>query len=208
MLLSDLIALGREVRTSNLVFNAATYPVGRKAILSGTSQWNDYTNSNPVDAIMAALDTCLIRPNKAIFGQAVWTKLRQHPKVTASVVANGGNASVSGAVLARQAVAELLELDEVLVGEGWVNLAKKGQTANIVRTWGKHAAFIYQAPVITDPEGVPTFGMTAEYGERVSMTWDDPSIGLRGGTVVKVGESVRELVTAADTGYFFENAVA
>jgi hypothetical protein len=208
MLLTDLIALGREVRTANLVFSAATYPAARKVTLSGTSQWSDYANSNPIDAIMAALDLCLIRPNKAVFGQAVWTKLRQHPKVTAAVVAAGGNASVAGSVVARQAVAELLEIDEVLVGEGWVNVAKKGQSANMTRTWGKHAAFIYQAPVITDPEGAPTFGMTAEYGERVSMTYEDPSIGLRGGTIVKVGESVRELVTAADVGYFFENAVA
>jgi hypothetical protein len=208
MLLSDLIALGREVRTANLVFNAASYPALRKATLSGTSQWSDYTNSNPVLAIMNALDACLIRPNKAIFGQSTWTVLRQHPKVTAAIVSAGGNASVSGAVVARQAVAELLELEEVIVGEGWVNTSKKGQAAAMVRTWGKHASFIYQAPVITDPEGAPTFGMTAEYGERVAMTYDDPSIGLRGGTVVKVGESVRELITAADVGYFFENAVA
>ena len=36
----------------------------------------------------------------------------------------------------------------------------------------------------------------------------DPNIGLRGGQRVRVGESVKELVTAPDLGFFFENAVA
>jgi hypothetical protein len=32
--------------------------------------------------------------------------------------------------------------------------------------------------------------------------------GLAGGTKVRVGESVQEVITANDVGYFFENAVA
>lgn len=31
---------------------------------------------------------------------------------------------------------------------------------------------------------------------------------MRGGTRVRVGESVKEVISAADLGYFIENAVA
>ena len=206
LLLTDLIALGREVRTANLVFNAASYATANKTTLSGTSQWSDPT-SDPVNAILTAADSMIIRPNKMVLGRAVWTKLRQHPKVVAAVFAMGGNAA-SGGVVSLQAVADLLELDEILVGEGFVNTARKGQTSSMARVWGKHASLMYQAPVLNSSEGTLTFGFTGQWLGKVAGTRQDPNIGLEGGTVVRVGERLKELVVANDVGYFFQNAVA
>lgn len=204
-LLTDLIALDREVRTANLVFNAASYPSANKTTLSGTSQWSDYSNSNPVDAMLRAMDTMIVRPNKIVLGRAVWTIIRQHPKLVNAfygVVANAGT-------IATNYLAEILEVDEVIVGEGFVNTAKKGQSPNLVRVWGKHCAMLYQPPVIESAEGTLCFGFTGQWGQRVAGTIDnDPDIGLYGGTRVRVGESVAEVVAASDVGYFFQNAVA
>lgn len=208
-LLTDLIALDREQRVANLVFAAGTYPAGNKATLSGTGQWSDYTNSDPLTAILTAFDTMMVRPNKLVLGQAVWTKLRMHPKITAAAFPAGGNAGTAPTVVARQAIAELLEIDEIIIGQSWVNTAKKGQTASIARLWGKSALAYYQAPVPTGPEGGLTFGLTAEWNTRVSGTIDnDPDVGLRGGTRVRVGESVKELVLASDVAYLWSAAVA
>jgi hypothetical protein len=207
-LLTQMLANVREVRTAGLVFNPASYIAGQKVVLAGASQWSDAA-SDPVTAILTALDIPLMRPNQLVFGQAVWTKLRLHPKISAAINVAGGNASVGASPVARAAVAELFEVDEVLVGEGYVNTAKKGQPAAITRVWGKHAALIYKAPVISGTEGEPTFGLTAEYGGRVAGSLGiDTDVGLRGAERVRVGESVRELVTASPVGYFFENAVA
>jgi hypothetical protein len=207
-LVTDKVMLDRELRTANLVFNATTYPVGNKVVLAGASQWSDFAGSSPVDAISDALDGMLVRPNIGVIGMAVWSKLRRHPKVTAAVYANGGNASVSSTVVARNAVAELLELDEIIIGEGFYNTAKKGQAGVMQRLWGKHAAFLYRAPNILDTEGTVTFGATAQWGSRVAGTLFDENIGLEGSEKVRVGERVRELILAADAGYFFQNAVA
>jgi hypothetical protein len=207
-LLSDLIALDREVRVANLVFNTASYATANKSTLSGTSQWSDYTNSDPVGAILTAMDAMLIRPNKLVLGRAVYTVLRRHPKIVAGVVMNGGNADMGG-VVAKQAIAELLELDELIIGEGFVNTAKKGQAPTMSRVWGKSAALVYQSPVMASPQGVMTFGYTAEWGQRIAGTIEqDPDIGLRGGTRVRVGESVKEVIAANDAGYLFSAAVA
>ena len=212
MLLSELVALDRENRVANGssgVFVLGTYPSANRTTLSGTSQWSDFTNSDPLSAILSALDGCLIRPNIAVLGQAVWTKLRTHPKITAAIYAGGGNASVAGTAVARQAVADLLELEEVIVGPAWYNSAKPGQTASMARLWGKHASFLYRAPVMVSPTGTVTFGFTAQWGDRIAGTiQQDPNIGLRGGTRVRVGESVQEVVAANDAAYFFQNAVA
>lgn len=208
MLLSDLVALDRENRVAASVFALNTYPAAQRATLAGAAQWSDVT-SDPLSAILTALDLCLIRPNIAVLGQAVWTKLRTHPKITAAVYPSGGNATGGATAVAKQAVAELLEIDEVIVGASWYNSAKPGQAASMARLWGKHAAFLYRAPQILSPQSTITFGFTAQFGSRISGTMErDPNIGMRGGTRVRVGEALKEVVAANDAAYFFQNAVA
>lgn len=198
-----LVRLARERRAANLVFNAATYPSGFKTTLSGTSQWSDYTNSNPLSAIMSALDTPLVRPNVAVFGQAVWTVLRQHPRMVQAVYGT----SQSAGVITRQQLADLLEVQAVYVGAGFANTAKRGQAANMQRMWGKHAAFLYRDR-LAGPQGGVTFGFTAEAQALFAGLMDEPAMGLQGSVRVRVGERVKEVVSAPNMGYFFENAVA
>jgi hypothetical protein len=203
MTLTDLIALDREVRAAALVFNPASYAAANKVVLAGATQWSDVA-SDPIAAIMTGLDACIMRPNKAVFGRATWTKLIQHPKIVKATNRNDGDAGVAS----RRAVAELFELEEILVGEGFVNTAKKGQAPAMARVWGKHAALICQNGLATATNGLATYGYTAQYGTRVAGAVEDRDIGLRGGQRVRVGESVKELIVANDLAYFFENAVA
>jgi hypothetical protein len=203
MYLESLIQLDREVRVASRVFNAANFPAGNQATLAGTSQWSDYTNSNPLDAILAALDVPLFRPNIAIFGQATYTKLRQHPAIVQAVY---GTAQTRGTVT-RQQLADVLEVQKVLVGSGFVNTARKGQAPVNARVWGKHAAFIYN-DVMAAKTGQPTFGFTGQFGTKVAGDMPEPKKGLRGSQLVRCGESVKEVITAGALGYFFQNAVA
>lgn len=209
-LLSDLVALDREKRVADMITTPGTYNAALRTVLSGTSQWSDFANSNPVDAILQALDACYVRPNIMVIGQAAWTRLRQHPKLAAAVFPGGGNATSGGGgtAAARQAVADLLELDEVIVGKGWYNASKPGQPASMTRLWGKHCALLYRNPQVVDPLKSVTFGFTAQFGGKIAGTMEDPNVGLRGGTTVRVGESVKEVVSANDAGYFFQNCVA
>ncbi|SUB36576.1 Uncharacterised protein [Pasteurella multocida] len=49
---------------------------------------------------------------------------------------------------------------------------------------------------------------TAQFGTREVREIEDKDMGYRGGVRVRVGESVKELITAPDLGYFFENVIA
>lgn len=200
---TNLIVLAREVRAAALVFANASYGAANKTTLSGTSQWSDFTNSDPVQAHLAALDSCIMRPNIAVYGRATWTKLSTNPKICKAVFGNNTDAGI----VSRRQFAELFELEDVFVGEGFVNTAKKGQAPVISRVWGKHAALIYRDKLASADRGT-TFGFTAQFGKRISGSIQDPDIGIRGGERVRVAESVKELITANDLGYFFENAVA
>lgn len=197
--ISELIALAREVRVAGITFGAGNYATTNKATLSGTSQWSDYANSDPVDAILESLDGLLIRPNKAVFGRAVWTKLRKHPKVVAKVF---GSSSTTGLVT-RQALADALELNEILIGSSFLNTAKKGATATFSEVWGKHAAFIYE-----NLNSEMTWGFTAERKQRTMATFEDGRAGIEGSTIVRVTEAIKEVNPANDLAFLFTNAVA
>ncbi len=201
-LLSGLVLLDREIRVAGTVFNAASYTGTNQATLSGTSQWSDFANSNPLDALLAALDVPLFRPNTVVLGQAAWTKLRQHPRV---IQAANASAQTGGAIT-RKDLADLLEVRDVVVGTGFVNTAKKGQAATFARVWGKHCALLYVGTDLANADQ-PCFGFTAQFGSRVAMTMASTK-GMRGGQQLRIGESVKEVISANDAGYFFQNAVA
>jgi hypothetical protein len=201
---TDLMILDREIRVAGLVFNAATYGAGNKAQLSGTSQWSDFANSDPFRAMWDALDIPTVRPNLGTFGQATWNKLAIHPKVIAGVY---GSASTRGKVLLAD-LAEALEIPKLIVGKARVNTAKRGQAAVLNRAWGKHAAFLHVNPLANNQRGM-TFGMTVPKGRlRQVRIIDEPKIGVGGSQRVQVESQVKELIAAADCGYFFQDAVA
>lgn len=201
--LTDLIMLDREVRVANLVHDANQYLAGLKSTLSGTSQWSDYTNSDPVAAFKTAIDAVLMRPNIAVMGQAVFSALSSHPKMIQAVY---GPLATSGLVKADQ-VAAAFGLQAVIVGEACVNTAKPGQAMVQARAWGKHCAFLHVNPLASTTRG-STFGFTGQFKTREAGSRPDANIGLRGGVRVRVGETVKEVIAQNRLGYLYTNAVA
>lgn len=203
MMLTNLVLLAREVRAANAVFNAASYAAGQTETLAGTAQWSDYVNSNPLADLMTALDVPLLRPNSLVIGRAAWTVLRQHPKIVQAIFK-----TVQGAgVVSHQAVADLLEIKQVLVGSGRINTAKKGQAASYQRVWGKNAALIYTSEAAAQTFQ-PTFGFTAQFGTKIAANMPDLKRGIKGGETIRVGEQVKELISAPASGYYIENVIA
>jgi hypothetical protein len=201
--LTNLLNLAREIRAANLVFASGSYVAANRTTLSGTSQWSDTTNSDPVAAIGDALDVPIYRPNIAVFGQAAWTKTRRHPKLVQAIKGTNQGAGM----VSRQEFADFFELSNVYVGAGFVNTAKKGQTVTTARVWGKHASFIYRDRAAGPQAGV-TFGFTAQAGMKMSGSIAEPKRGYNGGEEVRVGHRCKEVVCATDLGYWFENCVA
>ncbi len=201
--LTNLIELDREVRVANAVFNLSTYLAAQRATLSGTSQWSDFANSNPVSAILNAMDGMIMRPNLMVVGQQVATQLMQHPRVVQTI----NNTAQSNGLVSLDNVARALGLQQIVVGQGWVNTARRGQAATMARAWGKHAALLH-IDSLSDPTRGSTFGFTAQWGDRIAGSDFDRDIGLRGGQRIRLGESVKEVITENSLGYYFQNAVA
>lgn len=201
--LQDLIDLDRELRVATAAFATANYLTANKVTLSGTDQWSDHANSDPIDDIETALDTPLIRPNIGVFGLATWRQLSTHPDIVTGV---HGVTAAAGKVTEMQ-VADLFGLDQVIVGRAKYNSAAKGLTEVYGNVWGKHAAFHHRNLAATTQRGV-TFALTAQWGNRFAGQMNEPKTGARGSIRVRTGESVDELIVASDAGYLIIDAVA
>ncbi len=213
MTLADLLMIDREKRAADLVFKAETYPIGNKAALAGASRWSD-ADSDPVTAIINAVEGMVAKPNRLLLGSQVWAKLRTHKKVVGAL----GRRRTDAGIALREEVADLFELAEIVVGQAWINTAARGQAASLSRVWGKHA-LLYRADPMAGAEGPPTLGITAEYvpagmggGDtalpgRTVYTGFDPKIGGHGSYVVRVVESCDEKIVASRAGYLFADAV-
>jgi hypothetical protein len=200
--LTHLTLLDREQRVAAMVQDAANYDADKKVALSGTGQFTDPA-SDPIGVISAALDaTFIMRPNVAAMGRKAWTALSTHPDILKAINRTSGDKGRAS----REAVAELFELSEILVGDSYVNAARKGQTAAFERVWGANIALIHRNTQAGPDGASPAWGWTAQFDGRVSGRFFDPKVGLRGATTLRVGEQVREVIAAPATGYLIQGA--
>ena len=201
MMLTDLIHLDREARVAGIVQDPANYPDDNRIVLTGADRFSDYENSDPIEVIKDALNGTLVyRPNIVAMGQIAWQATCSHP---ALVNAIRGNLTSKG-LITREEFARLFELEEVLVGEGYVNTARRGQPVSLARTWGNSMQFLHVDPNARPERGI-TWGFTAEYGSPVAGRILDPDVGLDGGIRIRVGEKVKEEVVARDVGFQIAN---
>lgn len=113
-----------------------TAVVTQNTTLSGTSQWNDYGNSDPFEVLRAATQAATVRKFNTIFmGDEVWSYLISHPAFLDRV-----KWSDTG-VLSEQAMKTLLAplgIKNIFVGSATENTAAEGQTATFGDVWGKN----------------------------------------------------------------------
>ncbi len=202
--LNASLDLAQELRASALVFAAGTYPAGNKVQLSGTSQWSGSAD-NPISDVQTAIEGCFVRANTLVFGVDAWLVFRRLSEILDAVKAIAGT-SLQGGLATPSAVANLFEVDRVLIARARYITTKEGQASAYARVWGKHMAALHIKP----GAGVRsiTFGKTFVETQRLTMRSFDEKRGLKGAHYIKTGWNSDEKIIASDLGYFIQDAVA
>ena len=133
--------LGKEKSLADAL--TSTSIITNNTTLSGTNQWSDYTNSNPLGDLktgrIAVRNACGFRPNKAVMDANVAETLKFHPQLLEKL----GYKDNRPGGLTEQELAKVLEVKKVLVADVLYNSAKQGQTDVLAPVWGKHFVYIY-----------------------------------------------------------------
>ncbi len=180
---------------------------------STIAQWDD-DNASPLEDIAYYREYMKVRtglyPNVLVIGADVWKKLKNSSAIVARI--SGGSTNGSPAKVTLQLVAELMELDEIVVGSAVHNTDE--ETASDAHTGafiiGKEGLLMHRnpSPGWKKPTALRTFTWnrpgTDARGARM-LRWPDfkPHVDL-----IEIEANYRHKITAADLGIRLKTLVA
>lgn len=201
--LTNIIALNQENNFWGSVVTTTNFT--QNATLSGTSQWSDYQNSDPVDALLGYKRTVQaaigILPNTLAISRPVFDKLRNHPKIIDRVKYTKDGARGQ---LDRSDLASVFELQDVMVSDAVKQSVNEGQVDALAYIMGKNALLFFKPdrPGLRTPTTGYTFVWTARTGV---LRWRQAE---RESDFLRVRKYYTQVVVAAAAAYYVVNAVA
>lgn len=203
--LTDLLYLQREIVTASKATDTAI--ITQSTTLSGTSQWSDYTNSDPIQAVEDQKTTIQKQvgqvPNSLLVSYPVFLALRNHPKI----IERFKYAQVG--ILQPDHLKSAFNVDSFLIGAAVKNTANEGAAEALDYVWGKHAVLFYKPPtagrrtVSLGYQFTWLFGANTE-GFLVKRYRDES----RTADLVEVQLYYDSKVVAPQAAYLWKNAVA
>jgi hypothetical protein len=199
MHLVDLLDLDIDARVANLVTTVAN--VGSGAGVS--SGWTDATNSDPIGDINAAIDNVTDAtgkaPNRMAIGHQGWRSLRRHDDIR-NIIFGTNN---GGGYPSTAQVANVFELDEIVVGGTFENTGNEAQADVMSPLWADHAV-VYRSegdsPSQRDVMAFRSFRWRAP-GLANMQVERHPFDAKIKAQEIEVGYYQSEKVTAADYAY-------
>lgn len=211
---TDKILLNKENNWARTFFKTGVWGTdlqGAAAAAAGkVVYWDDYANSSPIEDITAAstaqAEVTGKRPNTIVMGRRAYDALKNHPDFLDRVK------YTQKGVVTTDLIAQMFDVDRVLVANAIQNTAKKGQQAEMSFILGNHVLLCYttNAPRLKTATAGYTFVWTGLMGSnalggrinRFSM----PQLGI-GTERIECELAYDMKVIAADMGTFIENAV-
>lgn len=181
-------------------------------LTTGTyTAWDDVT-STPIEDITTEMGYVESKtgflPNKLVVNRKVWNRLKNHPDIVDRI--KGGATAGSPALVTRQAVASLLELDEILVGAAIQNSAQENLTESSGYIFSNNGALLcYAAPapgLMIESAGY-TFSWTGMGGNNAGLmvdTYRDESVKS---DIHRIEAAWDEVALSPALGVFFSSMV-
>lgn len=203
--LADQFALDREIALAAAIMGASAWT--SSTTLSGTTQWSDYANSDPVSNIEAAREAVKkltgVYPNVCLMGAAVWDKLKWHPDLL-DVYKH-----TEKAILTTEMVAKMFDgLEKILVGNAIKNTTAEGSGSfSGSYIWPKSCLLMYvpKSPGLRVPAAGYTF-IWKQNGYRIPIERINERKRKR--DLLLADHAFNQKVVGADLGYEIIGAVA
>lgn len=198
--LAARLRLAQEVRIATLLTTSGSYDSGNVQTLTGSDRWDSSGGGDPLAVIDTARASVWPGPRTklvAFCGIDVWLKLKRHPQILDLV--KGGATTSDAAIVSKQKFAELIEVDEFVVGEARQIATNPGQTSASTRVWGKYFG------IVRVSMGQPStrtlhFASSFAFGGLNMQTWIEQAPGLMGAYLAKLTHSTDEKVCVNDAG--------
>jgi hypothetical protein len=208
--LTNIIALNEEVNLFNNIITPAN--ITQNQTLSGTTQWSDYVNSDPVSEVLkerrVVQQSIGVFPNTLLLSQPVLDTLANHPRILdrCKYTANGARNQLD-----EQDLARVFKVDKVLVSAAlWQydttnsRPLPEGEADQLTYIMGKSALLFYR------PERpglrVPSLGYTFFWAKRSGvLRWRE--LGMES-DFIRVKKYYDQRIVCPTAAYLWMNASA
>lgn len=194
------LAFQREKRQATVLTTAGNYS-GNTTAIAAADRWDSAGGGDPLGVIDTAL-AAMWRGrgpgmNVGFCSLDVWNVVKRHPQILDAV--KYGGSPERPAMASLRAVADLMELDAILVGKSREDTANTGQTASYSRIWSDVFGIVrvMRAPSTRNAAFGVTFQDALTTSEQSWMPWR----GAKGAFQCKSAHSDQAKVIAGDSGY-------
>lgn len=203
--LTSLLLIEKEYALAAAV--TATGTMTQNTTLSGTSQFSDYSNSDPVSvcntAKNAIRDGCGAVANAVIMDYKVMEVLRYHPQLLDFL----GYKYARPGGLSHEEIAKAFGVQKVFVPNVMYNSAKEGQTAVLAPVWGKHVV------LAVIPDSAKKQQISLGYNIRLDgsaprKVYKQSVFNPPGSTEILVEDEYDMLLSNVLAGYLIKDAIA
>lgn len=196
------VLLKREADLAAVLQDLDTYPSGNKTTLSGTSQWSDLTNSEPVKDVYAAkkavFDKIGVDPNLIVIPKGVFDEIRFHPKL---------------ATFEPQSAQWIPATEETLKARFGVNNIVIAQSKKLnetdstfVQLWDNTVILLYVNPNPTPDQQDVSFGYC--FRENKYPYIDDKDIEPGKVIGIRSNDKRNDCILAPEAGYLFTGVIS
>lgn len=203
--LSTLIWLNKENALASAL--GSTSVLTQNTTLSGSDQYNDYANSDPLDdfktARLAVRDGCGLPPNAAVMDWKVANTLAYHPGILEAL----GYTMNRAGQLSDAELAKAMGVERLYIAKAMYNTANEGQTDSLSAVWGKNIVFFY-APTAAAKYQVSLGYRVALEGRSQRRVTKYNVNNPPNSTGILCDDSYDFVVTKAGAGYLIKSAIA
>lgn len=201
--LTNLIQLELEKRAAAKFFVTGVWDTS--TTLTGSDQWSDFANSDPIANADNAINTIRQATGASMvdlfIGKSAWDKLKEHP-----LVLDKYKHTQTG-IMTPELVAPVLGVGELIVGDSVENTANVAQTFSGADIWTDSALFLVKNPAAI---GVQNGAYTIVWNERGNVPWavEDYREEQTRSDVQRVFTHVDHKVVASAYGFIYLDTVA
>lgn len=185
----------------------STSIITQNTTLSGTAQFSDYANSDPLGVTTTAQNTILdatgVLPNLCVMDIRTWKVLRYHPQLLDQL---GYKWNRPGG-MNQDEMARALGVDEVLFGEARYESAAEGQASSLASVWGKGIVFCV-SPDKPSIQQKSVGYLVSPTGGQPRKVYKEAQFNPPGATKILVEDEYDMLISDAACAYLIAAAVA
>lgn len=206
----SVVMRNHEQRVADAVFNTSTW-TGGSLTTDVTNEWDDAANATPIADVQLArnliYDNSGLWPNALIINRKVFHNLQNVSTIIDRINSAGAGHASKPSDITVAMLAQVFDLDYILVAGVSKNTASEGQTASIQQIWDDEYAMVCRVATTNDMRE-PCIGRTFHWSEdgsniggTIETYWEEQCRS----DIIRVRHETDEVVMYPEAGHLLGN---